>query len=320
MTVLEKSIEIAAPIETVWRYLEDPDLLAGWLMRNSYKPERGAKFSFFAKPGGDWDGEIRSEVVEFNPPHKLAFTWNANNIGTDTLVTIELTAADNGTQLSLRHVNWEGAKGDMAVHMKTHGEGWSDHLGLLGRAAETEVDDGQSPAIEWTRFRNWLVIEATPDRVFRAWATSGGMESFFVEAMQFRSVDGSLRGTDDIAKQGDTYAWRWDSGRASAGSVLAVANGRTITYTFGDCKFRIEVHPYKGGTLLELEQFDMANDEETRMHVHTNCRTAWAYFMTNLKAVLEHGIDVRDKSRVTGASFSTWFSPEAAGIHLPDVA
>jgi uncharacterized protein YndB with AHSA1/START domain len=318
MAVIERDIQIAAPVETVWRYLEDPDLLAGWLMRNDFRPERGARFHFFATPGGDWDGVIDSEVVEFDPPHKIAFTWNANNIGADTLVTIELTPNDGGTLLSLRHVNWAGAKGDIGEHIKRHGEGWDDHLNVLRKAAQESRSEDPAPPIDWTRFKLWVVIKAEPEEVFKAWATSGGMESFFVDAMQMRSPNGALRGADEIVRPGDNYVWRWDSGRIVQGKVLEVRVGREIDYTFDECKFRIHAHPYKGGTLLELEQYDMDDTPENRMHLHTNCRSAWVYFLTNLKSVHEHGRDVRDKARATGASFSTYFSPEAAGIALSE--
>ena len=316
MTVLEKRIDIAAPCETVWRYLEDPDLLAGWLMRNNYKPQLGHRFSFFAEPSGDWNGEIEAEVVEFDPPHKLAFTWNANNIGADTLVTIELTEKDGGTQLQLRHTNWAGAKGDISKHVSTHSDGWTDHLSILEMAAKESQGESAFPPVDWTLFNLWVVIDCDPGSVFQSWATSRGMESFFVDAMQMRAPDGALRDADEIVSEGDSYVWRWDSGRIVQGEVLKVRQDREIAYTFGDCKFRIIAHAYDGKTLLQLQQYDMEDTAENRMHLHTNCRSAWVYFMTNLKSVLEHETDVRDKARLTGASFSTYFDPVAAGIKL----
>jgi len=101
---------------------------------------------------------------------------------------------------------------------------------------------------------------------------------------------------------------------------LSVQGTNQIAYTFGDCNFRIEAHPYEGKTFLELVQYDMDNTPEVNMHVHTNCRAAWVYFLTNLKAVLEHGIDVRDKTRTTGSSFSTFFDPSIVGIDLQSSA
>jgi len=316
MSVIEKSIEIAAPREAVWRYFEDPDLLAGWLMRNDFKPAISKGFSFFGKPNEDWDGELHCKLVEFEPPSKIAFTWNSNDIGADTLVSVELVSKGEGTLLTLRHTNWAEAKGDVPAHIEAHSKGWDDHLAILKIALGDDDDDRPAPPIDWTIFRAWLVIDAKPERVFKAWASSGGMESFFVDAMQMHSPKGGLRAPGEIVQENDCYVWRWDSGRIVQGQVLKVRPGKEIAYTFGECKFRIHAHSYEGKTLLELVQYDMADTEENHMHLHTNCRTAWAYFMTNLKAQLEHGIDVRDKARKTGASFSTYFSPEAAGITL----
>lgn len=46
MTTIRKEIFIEAPPERVWRHLEDPALLAGWLMRNDFRAEPGAGFHF----------------------------------------------------------------------------------------------------------------------------------------------------------------------------------------------------------------------------------------------------------------------------------
>jgi hypothetical protein len=50
------------------------------------------------------------------------------------------------------------------------------------------------------------------------------------------------------------------------------------------------------------------------MHIHANCRGAWVYFLTVLKILLEKGVDGRDMSRETGASFSTYFNPASVGV------
>ena len=70
------------------------------------------------------------------------------------------------------------------------------------------------------------------------------------------------------------------------------------------------------GTLVMLTQYDMPDDEVRRMHLHTNCRAAWAYFLMVLKTLLEQGVDGRDRTRATGSSLSTYFDPGAAGLVL----
>jgi len=52
------------------------------------------------------------------------------------------------------------------------------------------------------------------------------------------------------------------------------------------------------------------------MLLHTNCRAESVFLLITLKPLLDHGIDGRDKSRATGASFSTYFDPAQSGIEL----
>ena len=56
------------------------------------------------------------------------------------------------------------------------------------------------------------------------------------------------------------------------------------------------------------------NSRKTDAFRMSNCRAAWVYFLTALKTRIEHGIDVRDRSRTTGSSYSTYFDPRAVGF------
>lgn len=316
MNNIRKEIFINAAPESVWRHLEDQDLLAGWLMRNDFRGEPGTAFSFWQKASGNWDGTIHSQLVEFDPPRRMVFTWNANSIGVDTLVTIELENQAGGTLVRLLHTNWEGVIGDHRRHYQSHSEGWDDHLQVLARQAESEVHAIPAPDIDWTRFHLYLRIDASPGHIFDAWATPGGLESFFVDMMQARDPQGRVCTDDEVVHPGCRYVWRWDSGALVRGEYLEVSHNESLAFTFGECKVRVRLHPQQDSTLLELCQYGMPDDEQNRMHLHANCRAAWVYFLTVLKALLEHGIDGRDRHRATGSSFSTYFDPEKSGLRL----
>jgi uncharacterized protein YndB with AHSA1/START domain len=309
MSVIRKEIEINAPIETVWRYFEDHDLLAAWLMRNDFKPEVGREFRFYKQPSGNWDGILDCKLVELEAPKRMAFTWNANSIGVDTLVSIDLEEVEGRTKLTLIHTNWEGVVGDLDQHIASHSEGWNSHLAILGKALDQDVRP--APPVDWTQFKLHVAIDAEPGRVLESWTTSAGMESFFVEMMQITSPDATLREEGEQARGGDHFIWRWDSGYCITGEYLTVVAGSEAVFTFDESKVRIEVLPYLDGTLLELQQFDIPDTPADRMHIHTNCRGAWVYFLTVLKTLFEHGVDGRDKTRATGASFSTYFDPKS---------
>ncbi|MBT8252904.1 MAG: hypothetical protein HKN00_07420 [Flavobacteriaceae bacterium] len=42
--------------------------------------------------------------------------------------------------------------------------------------------------------------------------------------------------------------------------------------------------------MLTLKQYDIPTDEKTKLEVHLGCSNGWTFWLTNLKAMLEHGI------------------------------
>jgi uncharacterized protein YndB with AHSA1/START domain len=120
------------PPEQIWRTLTEPHLLAQWLMENDIQPTVGHKFTFRAQPQGDWDGIVYCEVLEVDPPRKLAYSWQGGNEKDspgaprlDTTVTWTLTpTAAGGTLLHLLH---HGFRPDDYAY-QVIGQGWRSML------------------------------------------------------------------------------------------------------------------------------------------------------------------------------------------------
>jgi uncharacterized protein YndB with AHSA1/START domain len=129
--------DLAAPIDTVWQYLVDPDLRARWFMGGPTEPRVGGKLGFtFAHDALSDDdvpappryagmaGKAWSETItRIEPPHVLAFSWDDGEAGE---VTIELTAAGDRTRLTLTHTGLRGP-----ADAKNFGGGWGAHLAVL---------------------------------------------------------------------------------------------------------------------------------------------------------------------------------------------
>ncbi|WP_304164971.1 SRPBCC domain-containing protein [Phenylobacterium aquaticum] len=96
---------MAHPPEKIWRALTSSDLIARWLMANDFAPVVGHRFNFRATPVMGWNGVTDCEVLVLEPPHRLAYSWNASGEqaadGLKTVVTWTLTPAEGGTRVRM---------------------------------------------------------------------------------------------------------------------------------------------------------------------------------------------------------------------------
>lgn len=120
---IRRVIIMDAPIQKVWNAVATSDGLKSWLMPNNFKPEMGYKFTFQAKPIGNWDGVVYCEVKELVPPNLLGVTWQGNNM--NLYLSFELVALeDKKTQFTLVHSGWAV---EHAMFREKMYEGWG-HL------------------------------------------------------------------------------------------------------------------------------------------------------------------------------------------------
>ncbi|HEX6255614.1 MAG TPA: SRPBCC domain-containing protein [Euzebyales bacterium] len=132
---------IAAPPEIVFAMFTDPALLVRWLGDTAeLDPVPGGVFRFTL---ADQDA-CRGHFVELDPPNRLVFTWGWERAEAipvpagSTEVTVELTATDHGTHVTLTH---RGLDGDAAT---LHSHGWDRFLARL-RAVVGGAEPGPDP-------------------------------------------------------------------------------------------------------------------------------------------------------------------------------
>jgi uncharacterized protein YndB with AHSA1/START domain len=96
------------PPERVWRALTEPELLERWLMPNDFAPQVGHRFTFRTDPAPGFDGVVHCEVLELEPPRRLAFTWQGGPL--DTVVRFTLSPDAAGTRLQMEQTGFRGVK------------------------------------------------------------------------------------------------------------------------------------------------------------------------------------------------------------------
>ena len=106
--VVEKVLAYAP--ERIWQTLTRSDRIAKWLMPNDFEAEVGRRFTFRTRPIGDWDGVVRCEVLECDPPRLLRYSWiggsdsnPAQGSRLHSEVTWTLTPVEGGTHVKMVH-------------------------------------------------------------------------------------------------------------------------------------------------------------------------------------------------------------------------
>ncbi|MFC4308178.1 SRPBCC family protein [Steroidobacter flavus] len=97
---------LPGPIERVWSYLTDPKKLPTWYGEvASIEPRQGGKVRLV-------DGHIRGIVTQWQPPHRLVYTWNvfdatdaedAVSAYPESYPTFELEARGTEVLLTFKH-------------------------------------------------------------------------------------------------------------------------------------------------------------------------------------------------------------------------
>lgn len=108
---LRREVTYPHPRERVWTALTDARALAEWLMPNNFEPVQGRRFQFRVDPMLSFEGIVDCEVLEVDPPRRLAYTWVTRMKGKpphDPMTLVwTLDAVPGGTRLVLEQAGLE---------------------------------------------------------------------------------------------------------------------------------------------------------------------------------------------------------------------
>lgn len=312
MNEIRKTVDLNAPPERVWSMLTRPQEMASWLMTCDMTPVPGNQFTFTAPAAGRWDGKIYCEVREVIENERISYTWNANDIGVETLVVFDLEPISTGTRLTLVHRGLAGAMGGAAGR---HAAGWTRCLKAL-QASLT----GSSAAYDWSEFQITYHVDAPLGEVFRLWATADGMKRFWGDEVEVTDAQGSTRPDSDEYRNGDRIRIGFPTHTSTELEILNIEQNHFLLFSFGTDYgwVRVILADADGRTRIELTQFGLPLEGAAPWHIHANARGWWIANLLNIQSVLVHGYDLRVRQPGCEGGLATQFDrgPEsAADLH-----
>ncbi len=155
-------------------------------------------------------------------------------------------------------------------------------------------------AYNWKQFTRRIPIKAPPKAIYDAWSSQQGLESWFLRMAQFTKADGSIRTKNDHIQNGDQYKWLWHGypdDVVEERQILLANDWDTISFSFsGGCIVTVTIKQEEGETICELVQDMPMEAESEQQYFFVECGKGWIFYMTNLKSVLEGGLDLRNKN------------------------
>ncbi len=149
------------------------------------------------------------------------------------------------------------------------------------------------------QFKLRVNIKVPIEKVYKAWATTAGLESWFLRKAIFQDSNGNIRSATEMIQENDSYTMLWYGYPdivAERGKVLKANEENLFEFSFSmGCPVSIRIFTEHDETIVELIESNLPTDEETKMKHYVGDLKGWTFYLTNLKSVLEGGIDLRNK-------------------------
>ena len=160
---------------------------------------------------------------------------------------------------------------------------------------------------KWTSFKVTGDYNTDIRSLYEAWATPAGLEKWFLRKADFFTVPMRLRDPGEFIMKEDTYEWYWhgfNDNSSEKGQILEANGTDFLKFTFaGDNIVTVNISSRNGISLVELTQENIPIENDPAKNLFVQCQTGWLFYMTNLKSIIEGGIDLRNKKLEVSSNF-----------------
>ncbi len=152
--------------------------------------------------------------------------------------------------------------------------------------------------IDWSKFNKKISINANSDAIFNSWTAQDSIEKWFLSKAEFKTNSNTTKDRFSTIEKGDKYVWMWHGSDNIAEGEIIENNGKDfLKFTFLGCIVSVEIKIEAKETMIELIQSNIPLDEISRLNYYVGCSRGWTFYLTNLKSILEGGIDLRNKNK-----------------------
>jgi uncharacterized protein YndB with AHSA1/START domain len=160
---------------------------------------------------------------------------------------------------------------------------------------------------KWTHFKVTGDYNTDIRTLYEAWATPAGLEKWFLRKADFFTIPRRLRDPEEFILKEDVYEWYWhgwDDDASEKGQILEANGTDFIKFSFAkDNIVSVTISSRNGVSIVELVQENITLEPDPSKNLFVQCQTGWLFYMTNLKSILEGGVDLRNKKLDVSSNF-----------------
>ncbi len=148
---------------------------------------------------------------------------------------------------------------------------------------------------EWKQFVQIIYVEAPMETVYASMTTAKGLAGWGSMEASLIAADGTEVPTGEPAVPGTKFRFIWHTGHDEKGEFHEANGSDRLRYSFGEgIEVTITLEEVEDGSVkVKLVQTQDQSDEEN-LKILLGYKEGWGFYLTNLKSVLEGGLDLRD--------------------------
>ncbi|MCX2449773.1 SRPBCC domain-containing protein [Pedobacter sp. PLR] len=151
-------------------------------------------------------------------------------------------------------------------------------------------------SFDWTSFTKTIAIKAPLTDIYNAWTRTQELEKWFLQQAIFTDA-GTVIDRKQNVTTGCSYSWFWHLYPDPMPGLIKDTNGKDfLQFSFeGECLVDVNLTEKAGYTIVELSQYNIPTDDQSKQFIRLGCASGWAFYLVNLKSVYEGGLDLRNK-------------------------
>ena len=153
---------------------------------------------------------------------------------------------------------------------------------------------------KWKRLTTTIHVYAPMEAVYAAWTTAKGVMGWFPMEAVMTDAEGRPLPPGQPARPGDRFRYVWHIGKPEVGEFLEANGTDRVRYTFGEAiEVTATMEDFGDGSVLVTLVQTQDRDDDMNLRIYMGFKEGWAFYLANLKSVLEGGLDLRDFAHET---------------------